>query len=151
MAEIDGKVEWLARVLGFRFAPARAVDDRGETAQDVVALTTWRAAEDMVGGQLRALSDHLRKTGVPELETAASVVEHVLDDYSDEITALLSHVNNSDVDARAQAHDAVAATRARLGKDMRILTVDSNPFGVPMTVLSTLDGTLRNIEEQLVR
>lgn len=146
MAANDAKREWVERVLDFTFPPENGAGASGSP------LVLWNAAKETADAQLRSLSDTLRKTGVPELLEAAGIVDEVLEDYRVDIVKVLVDFDGSSPDARKRsvAQQTVSTAQARLQADKRMLAVDTNPFGVSLSVRRTLDDAFERIQKELL-
>ena len=115
------------------------------------AMPVWQAAKDMADDQLRALSDALRKTGIPELQEVSADVESLLEQVRVKLAAALLNYDSAPAkpEARAAALSALTAAGEWLASDERVRAVDGNGFGVPVSVGATVGAALGRLQREL--
>ena len=136
-----------AAVLALR----QALEGGGGAEAAEKAAPVWQVAKDVVDGQLRALSDQLRKTAIPELVEVAAEVESLLDQLRVKLATALLNYDSSPAkpETRAAALSALAAARDWLGADARVRAVDNNSFAVQVTAGATLGAAFGRLQRAL--
>lgn len=126
----------------------------GASGRDATALLpAWQDAKDAVDDQLRSLSDSLRKSAYDEVVGVADEVETLLEPVRVRITTALMEYDRNPAEAakRKAALDAISAAGDWLASDARVKAVDSNPWGVPVSVAATLGAALFRLENDVAR
>jgi len=143
--------DWIERVLGLSVGRAAAPDRDDNSRATKRALPVWQTAKDTVDGQLRALSDKLRKTGVVTLTEVANKVEALLEPLRTELVGALMAYDSAPrtAEALAAAVAGVAAAAKWLASDERVEAVDQNPFGVTVSARATLGAALKQLHAEL--
>jgi hypothetical protein len=146
MDDAQTRRHWVTRVL---LVPPRAATATGAAS----ALSIWQAAKDAADTQLNTLYRTMRSSRLPMLGEIAGEIEHTLDGFRVRLVATLMSYDQASGEARAKARvvaaKAVADARARLATDSRVIAADTNPFGVPVSVGTTLGAALAKLERQL--
>lgn len=152
----DQQISFLTKFLGIKLADSpfelTGEDDWMEPEGYEPVVPIWQQAKDALDAQLGKLADTLRISGDPELE-----------EITDEVTDLLKPVRVGlagpliDLDmtprlkgARDGAISAIANARSWIDSDPRIEAIDNNPWGINVSVASTLGDALDRIEARIV-
>jgi hypothetical protein len=120
----------------------------------LAALDEFRGASDTVDGQIAKLQTALRTTKDKELITIAEYGLNALTgNHKSKLIALEIELRRAAgpnlLTVAAKALPVVAAFRAHLTGNEQIDVCDSNPFGVTVTIKSTLGGALERLEAVL--
>ncbi len=148
-AHLDRIEELLAQTAPEGAAP-EAKDGAARTLQ------TWQSAKEMVNSQITRLQGKLRETQDPDF---LRIANFGLNGITKRLQVGL-HVALMEFDqaqgeardkARAKAQAAVKDFRAFLKSDPMVAVVEDNPFGVPVTLRTTLGKALNAIHKSLSR
>lgn len=153
MAPNQAQQEWVARVLGVH------PDTAGSAARSTEFPTAWRKAvaqfrdaSDNIDGQIGRLQTVLKEAGDGELaEIAEYGLNAVTGGFKVPLMAVLRELDPAAPKPQLvkRARTVVSGFRGHLGRDERVLACDENPFGVRMTVRSTLGGALDGLYDAL--
>ncbi len=162
---------WVTKVLGMPF-PATSLDNvppppplklrRAPRPRQVVqhasidGLALWRDAQDAIDNQLDALSGRLLAAGDPDLAQVGALgpasVAKRLDTGLREALVAVDVAAAAEVSAaKARARNAVAAMRSLLDSDGLIRLLDTNGWGVPVSVRATMGAALDELNHMLDR
>ena len=139
------QTSFVAQYLGVHLEP------RNDASRSAATAASWQAAKDAVDGQLRALSDRLRKSAIPEVVGVADQVETLLEPVRVKMLVALKNYDAApdDEKPRSDARAAMTEAEAWLSADDRVRAVDTNPWGVPVSVAATLGGVLDRIHREI--
>jgi len=142
---------WVTRVLG--------VDLTAKTQDSTpVSLTAAReayeAASDLVNGQIAKLQSELRKSTDAELrEISEFGLNGVTGNHRVPLRAVLMEIDYGGPTALKKsgpkALKIVQSFRAHLDQDEKVEACDENPFGVAVSIRSSLGGALAQMERAL--
>lgn len=143
-------------------AAAEAKEETPEGAADAAAFARdwdavrakWEKAEEKVGDQVAAMQAAFRKSGAPQLQEIANFGLPALtgNTRSKAIAAMM------DVDRiksapnpkiLAKADKRFAEISAHLKSDPRVKAVDSNPFGLKVSIAASLCGAIDEMRSVL--
>ncbi len=160
--------EWVNRVLGVTLADARAsagrpapIPLRQESRQpttkryaSIHCTQIWSDAEDTVVAQVESLADTLDDTDDATLrQIAAKSVREISTRLRGDLISALREVDavppGANADAIAKARQVIGQYRQQIGSDRLIGLLDNNPYGVTLTVRTTLTATLEQIDREL--
>jgi hypothetical protein len=147
MSASEAQANWVQRVLDVAVSAAMpAVPPRA-------ALAIWGDAKDQVDQQLNTLYDVLKQTGIPVLTEVAGQIESVLENYRVGLISTLMEYDRAGgaakEKARAAALSAVNQHQTTLANDAHVTAADTNPFGVAVTVRTTLGAALTALQGRL--
>ena len=114
------------------------------------AFAGYRAAIKMVDGQLDALRNTLTSSSDKELIRIGSYgLDALMGPYKDALSAALLIAESAAEPATAlrQIRDLAAAFAAHLNADAAVKVTDDNPFGVTVSLRSTLAPVLKTLSE----
>jgi hypothetical protein len=125
-------------------------------ARWAAARQAWQDASDKVDGQIGRLQARLREeTADADLQRIAEFgLNAVTGGHKVPLMAAMRDIGNGEsVDPAilADAREAVADFIAHLNDDERVAACDENPFGVPVTLRSSLVGALEKMAAALGR
>jgi hypothetical protein len=120
----------------------------------LAARKSWQDASDAVDAQIARLQQALRKSGDTELKEIAEFgLNAVTGNHKVRLMAAIKDIDAADALARAaaaqKASAEVAAFQRHLESDARVAVCDENPFGVPMTIRSSIGGALADLLKAL--
>jgi hypothetical protein len=154
MSPSPGQRAWVERVLGFKFTSELKPNkpDLGRRWQ--VACQAWRAASAAVDAQISALQSALRKSGKPALvEIAEFGLNAVTGNHKTRLMAMLLELGDG-----APAVIAKHGPKARkllddfathITSDPRVAACDDNPFGVAVSIRTTIAPALQALQAAL--
>jgi hypothetical protein len=137
---------WIARVLSVQRDGAVDTAPRslGEAAAD------WRAASEMVDGQIAALQKALLASDDEELQEIGQYgVNGITGNFKVKLMAALMGVEAGRDADRAKLAALVPQFRAHLDSSERIAACDDNPFGVTVSIRATLGPALDRLARSL--
>lgn len=146
------QIDFLRRFLGVEPSTDGTMDAADpEAAASVPTLTVWQTAKDKVDAQLRALSDKLRKSPVPEVVGVADEVETLLEPVRVKLVVALKEFDTApgEPKARDRALEALATAETWLDSDARVRGIDTNPWGVPVSVAATLGAAFDRLHRNI--
>lgn len=144
MSDEATKHEWLLRVLGIGVDQPRGGKRKGGY------LAIWREAKEDVDAAIAALAGRLRATGDPDLERIAEFGLYGLTDGEGvKLMAALREVEANPSGAGAKLAKAIDTYRAFLAQSEVVTLIDSNPFGVTVSMRATLGRALNELQQQL--
>jgi hypothetical protein len=140
----EGGDEWVKRVLGVE------VRRGGGTEAIQRAMARWQAASDAVDDQIAQLQAALRRSGDEELaEIAEYGLNGVTGNHKVPLLAALIGAVGGNAGDRAKLPSIVSAFRAHLETGDQVEACDENPFGVTVTIRSSLVEALGQVESAL--
>jgi len=145
MADDSAKRAWVARVLGVR------VPQPGRGGGEPL-LPMWLDAKEQVDSAIGRLQGALRGFRDPDLTRIAEFgLNGVTGRASVGLMVALREADAPGADARARKKlaDAVASYRSFLGGSPVVALIDANPFGVSVSLRTTLGGALDAIDRRL--
>jgi hypothetical protein len=147
MAANDTQNAWVLRVLGIPMPGGAAAEE------PVRVIALWQDAKEAADAQLNALYAALRATGIVELADIADEIENTLQGFRVGLTtALMNYERAAPADRPKlgqQVLTTVADYQTRLTTDKRVTGADRNPFGVPVTLGTTLGAALGRIRDTI--
>jgi hypothetical protein len=142
----QAQAEWVLRVLGVEPTPVVGGDARAIPA----AIQAWRAASERVDGQVAALQVALRQSDDPDLHEIAEFGMAALSGGNrTRLMALLVELERTDAPSLSllkRAAGVAGEFRAHIASDPRVRGFDTNPFGVAVSIRTTLTPALEQIE-----
>jgi hypothetical protein len=132
-------------------APAASAPTAEAARKDLIAaLQAWQAASASVDGQITQLQAALKKTGKTDLvEIANFGLNGVTGNHKVKLMAVLRDVGGNKGDAQKQAVlkglPILAGFQNHLASDNKVAACDANPFGVTVTIRSTLGSALTQL------
>jgi len=126
---------------------------KGVNGFSTSALSDWQAAKDDVDAQLRGLSDQVRLSSIPEVAEVANTIESLLSPLRVRLPAALREFDKAPQTPKARdaALAAVNDAQAWLGTEDIIDAVDGNPWGIKVTVATTLGTALDKLGREIRR
>jgi hypothetical protein len=146
---------WVKRVLGVDLSTTgpKMTKPTGTTGATIPVVRVWSDAKDQVDRQLNALYDVLRQTGIPVLTEVAGQIESVLENYRVGLISALMEYDGAGGAVKEKARIAALSTvnqyQTRLANDAHVTAADTNPFGVAVTVRTTLGAALTALQGRL--
>jgi hypothetical protein len=150
------KRNWISDVLGVAFTPA----DQDEKPRPVVPFATrwqpvkeaWTDAIFTAEQQIAALGKLLGTASDPRLQQIAKVgLGAIMAGHKVAVMTAIRELAADPDKAKPKALKAVGGFRAHIESDARVAACDQNPFGVPVTLRTTLGGVLTQMETVLAR
>ena len=129
-------------------------DDAGFRQRWLAAKQAWQTASDLVDDQIAKLQAVLRKEADEELhEIADKGLNAVTGNHKVPLLAAIRDIDAADAAARTALAKTTQAIitgfRKHLEGDMRVAVCDENPFGVPMSIRTSLGGALAELSKAL--
>jgi hypothetical protein len=134
--------------------PGSAPGTNGFRQQWTAARQSWQDASDALDAQIAQLQQALRKSGDAELvEIAEFGLNGVTGNFKVPLMASIRDIDSAPPEglkALAQkARGLVAKFAAHIESEERIMACEENPFGVTVSIRSTLKPALAKLEEVL--
>ncbi|MBW4090456.1 MAG: hypothetical protein HIU82_05015 [Proteobacteria bacterium] len=154
---VDAQAAWVQRVLGVALPSSRGLGGGtgGGTAADwPAARRAWQAASEAVDSQIAGLQAVLRRSGDDTLEEIAEFgLNGVTGNHRVRLMAALMELGSGDpVAMRKSGPKALGIVRAFdsfLGASEAIEVCDANPFGVAVSIRTTLGAALQQMATAL--
>lgn len=118
------------------------------------ASSVWRDASDTVDSQITKLQNVLKQSGDDELEDIANLGLNALTgNFKVSLMTAIREIDTGTSEARAKAArkalGIISEFRRHVTNSEMIMAVDNNPFGVELTIGSTLLGAFSKLENAL--
>lgn len=144
----DQQKHFLQTYLGV--APSSQSKDSGPGAGHTATLSLWNTAKEKADNQLVRLSDHLRKTGNPDVQSVADEVETLLEPLRVElVSALMQYDSSPRQQEKKAAIEAIESAKNWLGADDRVQAVDNNPWKIQVNIERTIGDALNFLERNI--
>jgi hypothetical protein len=140
---------WIERVLGYRFADAPS----GVSAIQR-ALALFEAAQGEVDGQIGRLQQKLAGSTDPELRRIAefglnAVTGNTRVRLQGTLMELRARLPEIDPKLTSNASRLAKQMVAHLTQDVKVRACDRNPFDVRVSIVATLGGAARQLQQAL--
>ena len=140
------KDEWIVRALGVQM-PSNGSGPFQTLAE---AAQAWRDASETVDGQIGALQNVLRASGDEELrEIGEYGLNAVTGNFKVRLMAALLGAESGNAEDRKKLSAIVTGLRQHLASDERVEACDENPFGVAVSIRTTLIPALDRLERSV--
>ncbi len=146
---------WVQRVLGVKLGDGARTPTAGDFRREwQQSLAAWREAIEDVDQQMAALGAACRSTKDPWLVRIAEMgLPAVTGNHKTPLMAACMDVTAAPPDklpaAAAKAQQAVAAFAQHIATNPQVLGCDANPFGVKVSIRSTLGLALKSLNDTL--